>query len=302
MKHIIDDADKNKYEALSKAEVIALLQQVIESGQLPEGELEGLVLSLKNPIDNLNYKIAFCSQAKYNELKAAEQLETNCYYIITDDTSYDDINNAIQQINRDIETTNNYIDENKHLINNVVYENNHLELVSQQYNFTSLLQDTIKHRAIIRLNIAGDRIVYLPYAEQTYYSSTNIVMRFKKSKYEVDCVINADANTYTLNYKENEDFLETQETAKENILPYLKSQMITSKMSVNDFCTLSFSNNAIIISAYVEAAHSNIKYPCFAVTDVNGVNKLGYFSFRQSSEEPTYTNAANVIVTYIPLN
>jgi hypothetical protein len=102
MKHIIDDADKNKYEALSKAEVIALLQQVIESGQLPEGELEGLVISLRNPIDNLDYKIAFCSQAKYNELKAAEQLEANCYYIITDDTSYEDLDESLKEIKEQI--------------------------------------------------------------------------------------------------------------------------------------------------------------------------------------------------------
>lgn len=119
MKHIIDDADKNKYEALSKAEVIALLQQVIESGELPEGELNGLVLALRNPIDNNDYRIAFCTQAKYNELQAAGQLQENTYYIITDDQSYNDLVSAIERLinqNRNLQTQ---IENNKNDIDNL---------------------------------------------------------------------------------------------------------------------------------------------------------------------------------------
>lgn len=97
MKHIFDDQDKNKYEAYSKEETLELLQEVIASGELPE-ELNGLVITLKNPIDNLGYKIAFCTQAKYNELEAGGQLESNCYYYITDDTSWDDFVDEVNQI------------------------------------------------------------------------------------------------------------------------------------------------------------------------------------------------------------
>ena len=84
MKHIIDDADKNKYEAYSKTEVLNVIQEAIATGQLPE-ELNGLVITLKNSIDNKGYKIAFCTQAKYNELEQAGTLEHDCYYFITDD-------------------------------------------------------------------------------------------------------------------------------------------------------------------------------------------------------------------------
>lgn len=105
MKHLFDDQDKNKYEAYTKQEVLELLQEVIQSGELPE-ELNGLVITLKNPIDNLGYKIAFCTQAKYNELVANEELETNCYYFITDDSSWDDfmeqVNDAIDDMQSDI--------------------------------------------------------------------------------------------------------------------------------------------------------------------------------------------------------
>lgn len=97
MKHIIDDSDKNKYEAYTKTETLQVIQEAISSGELPE-EINGLVLTLKNPIDNLGYKIAFCTQAKYNELKAAGTLETNCYYYITDDTTLEDFEADFQEV------------------------------------------------------------------------------------------------------------------------------------------------------------------------------------------------------------
>lgn len=105
MKHLFDDQDKNKYEAYTKQEVLELLQEVIQSGELPE-ELNGLVITLKNPIDNLGYKIAFCTQAKYNELQQAGEVEANCYYYITDDTSWDDF---IDEVNGIIATMQNDI-------------------------------------------------------------------------------------------------------------------------------------------------------------------------------------------------
>lgn len=110
MKHLFNDADKNKYEAYDKNEVLALLQEVAQSGELPD-EINGLVITLKNYIDNQAYKIAFCTQAKYNELEAAGTLETNCYYFITDDTSYDDIVESLNNINGGLTDANNEIDD-----------------------------------------------------------------------------------------------------------------------------------------------------------------------------------------------
>ena len=110
MKHLYNDVDKNKYEAYDKAEVLALIQEMAESGELPE-EVNGLVITLKNYIDNQAYKIAFCTQAKYNELEAAGTLETNCYYFITDDTSYDDLVASINNLNGGLNEANDDIDD-----------------------------------------------------------------------------------------------------------------------------------------------------------------------------------------------
>ena len=104
MKHIIDDLDKNKYEAYTKEEVLEVIQEAISSGELPE-EINGLVLTFKNPVDNEGYKIAFCTQAKYNELEAGGQLESNCYYYITDDTSWDDFVEYVEGLLTQMQST-----------------------------------------------------------------------------------------------------------------------------------------------------------------------------------------------------
>jgi hypothetical protein len=102
MKHIINDTDKNKFEAMDKAETLAAIQQIIEEGEIPQELLNGIALTLRNPIDNQDYKIAFCTQAKYNELEQAGQLETNCYYYITDDTTWEDFVEYIERQLTDI--------------------------------------------------------------------------------------------------------------------------------------------------------------------------------------------------------
>lgn len=107
MKHIFDDTDKNKFEAMDKAEILAAIQQIVEEGEIPQELINGVALTLRNPIDNQDYKIAFCTQAKYNELEAGGQLETNCYYYITDDTSYDDM---VSEINTALEGFQSTID------------------------------------------------------------------------------------------------------------------------------------------------------------------------------------------------
>lgn len=119
MKHIIDDADKNKYEAYSKEEVLEVIQEAISSGELPE-EINGLVITLKNPIDNNGYKIAFCTQAKYNELQTGGQLESNCYYFIIDDTTMDDLNDELNYLRSDFESLDNRLDADEIIISGKV--------------------------------------------------------------------------------------------------------------------------------------------------------------------------------------
>ena len=147
MKHLYNDVDKNKYEAYDKAEVLALIQEMAESGELPE-EVNGLVITLKNYIDNQAYKIAFCTQAKYNELEAAGSLETNCYYFITDDTSYDDIISTLNNLNGGLNEATDDIDDINEDITTINQRLDDLGFEEGSFTFTNASSTTASTNSI----------------------------------------------------------------------------------------------------------------------------------------------------------
>ena len=92
MAHYIHDEKNNRIEGMSKEEIYALLAAAIQSGELPSvDEDTAFVTMFKSIVDGKTYKMAFCTQAQYNELKDNNELVADAYYIITDDTSYNDL-------------------------------------------------------------------------------------------------------------------------------------------------------------------------------------------------------------------
>lgn len=152
MKHIIDDADKNKYEAFTKEEVLEVIQEAISSGELPD-EINGLVLRFKNPVDNQSYKIAFCTQAKYNELESGGQLEANCIYYITDDTTLDDLEDYID--NQD-EILNNKIDNEVATLNNKINGKVAKEVLYEDEDLGDFYSNIENNGSNINLSCEGD--------------------------------------------------------------------------------------------------------------------------------------------------
>ncbi len=182
MKHIFDDSDKNKYEALSKAETLSLLQQVIESGELPEGELNGLVITIRNPIDNKDYKVAFCTQAKYNELDALGELETDCLYFITDDTTYDGLVSSIEALSERIDDNTSSIETNAININK-----NTNDITTNRTNITKNSTDLNAIKGInlylhtIRIKSDSPKLdiqLSIYNDDETAFTSNNILSKF----------------------------------------------------------------------------------------------------------------------------
>ena len=98
MFYVYDDKN-NKVEAYDKEGVLALLEQVIEGGSLENIDANtAFVTKLKDFIDGETHKVAFITQATYNELLAAGTLEAGAYYFITDDTSLEDLETAIEDL------------------------------------------------------------------------------------------------------------------------------------------------------------------------------------------------------------
>lgn len=98
MIYVFDD-DKNKHEGLSKEQIYAVLEQIIEDGDLEHVEPDSAFVSkFKNRVDGGTYGMAFCTQAEYNTMEQAGTLEQNVLYFITDDEEYEALFAALEDL------------------------------------------------------------------------------------------------------------------------------------------------------------------------------------------------------------
>ena len=97
MPHYVLDDNNNKIEAYSKEEILSVIAQAVHDGTLANIVADaGFISKIKCCVGGQTYKEAFVTQAKYNELKANNQLIENCLYNIIDDTTADDINEVLE--------------------------------------------------------------------------------------------------------------------------------------------------------------------------------------------------------------
>lgn len=98
MAYYVRDNNNNLIEGLSKEEIYALLDEAIRTGQLPSVDDEtAFVTKLKCSVTGVASSVAFITEAKYNELRTGGLLKPNTLYFITDDTTEDNLENAIAQ-------------------------------------------------------------------------------------------------------------------------------------------------------------------------------------------------------------
>lgn len=102
MGYFLHDEKHNRIEGLSKEQIYDVLAAAIQSGELPLNPDQAFITQIKSDVDNKTYKIAFCTNAKYLELKAAGELIEDCLYIITDEDPYTDLANAIDSLQANV--------------------------------------------------------------------------------------------------------------------------------------------------------------------------------------------------------
>ena len=99
MANYVHDENHNRVPAYSAEEFLSLLAQVIESGDLDDVTAENaFITKLKSIINGNTYSFAVCTQSEYNALVQAEELQPNTIYIISDDSTISDIQEAIAQL------------------------------------------------------------------------------------------------------------------------------------------------------------------------------------------------------------
>lgn len=110
MSFYVLDENNNKSEAYNKEELLSMLAQALQEGTLDNILADSAFISkLKCCVGGGTFQIAFITQAKYNELLANNQISENTYYFIIDDTTGEDIDEAIKKINDAITALNNRV-------------------------------------------------------------------------------------------------------------------------------------------------------------------------------------------------
>lgn len=107
----VRDENNNLVEAYSAQEVLSVLEQAIADGSLAN-VVAGLAIidKLKCCVSGKTNKVAFVDSAKYNELEAADTLEEDTAYFVTDDPTFDGLienMNAILAGNKSVPQANN---------------------------------------------------------------------------------------------------------------------------------------------------------------------------------------------------
>lgn len=101
--HYVLDEKGNKVESLSKEEILAVMQQAIDNGNLENIDAgSAFVSKLKCCVGGNTFGMAFVTQAKYNELKTNGQLIEDSLYFITDDTTAGNIEENIDAFNKEL--------------------------------------------------------------------------------------------------------------------------------------------------------------------------------------------------------
>ena len=187
MPHYVHDDYNNRVLALSKEEIYALLSLAIQQGQLPSvAEDTAFVTMLKSITDNETYKIAFCTQATYNELETEGELVANCLYIITDDETYANLVTAIENLHSAVENLQNAI--------------NNLAAVATTGDYNDLINKLTKVTGTISFASASSTLAALINDHEDIkfwykYSSSGISYYYPVI---VNKTFNVDNETYTL--------------------------------------------------------------------------------------------------------
>lgn len=104
------DENNNKIEALDKEGVLNAIEEAIRNGSLANLVADaGFITKLKCCVSGVTNKMGFITQAKYNELVANGLVEKNTLYYIYDDNTAEELNDQLEQINKQLLNLRNIV-------------------------------------------------------------------------------------------------------------------------------------------------------------------------------------------------
>ena len=89
-----------KYISMTKEQILAAIEQILTTGEITDVDT-GFVTMIKDQNGGAGLKFWIGTNAEYNALTDKEE---SCFYIITDDTTNEDIDKAIAEVTEKIKT------------------------------------------------------------------------------------------------------------------------------------------------------------------------------------------------------
>lgn len=99
-KYYVLSIGNNLTESMSKEQILSAITQAIETGTISDVDT-GFVEKIKEQNSAANLKFWVGSTAEYNALPTKEN---GCFYLLTDDTTYEDMESNIEDLQSDVET------------------------------------------------------------------------------------------------------------------------------------------------------------------------------------------------------
>ena len=120
-KYYVISAGNNLTESMTKEQILSAITQAIETGTISDVDT-GFVEKIKEQNSAANLKFWVGSTAQYNALETKEQ---GCFYLLTDDTTYEDIESNISDLQTDVTNLQTDLSETQEDVSDLKNHNNH---------------------------------------------------------------------------------------------------------------------------------------------------------------------------------
>ena len=90
--------DNCKYESMTKEQILAAIQQAVSTHEITDVDT-GFVTKIKERNQNKQLQFWVGKQSEYEAIPTKDE---NTFYIVTDDSSFDDIADAVNQMQADV--------------------------------------------------------------------------------------------------------------------------------------------------------------------------------------------------------
>lgn len=163
--HVIAD-DKTKAESMTKEQILAAIVQAIGTGTISDVDT-GFITRIRELNRNIGLKFWIGTTAEYNAIQVKE---TNCFYILTDDTELEDIETVVNGFQSEVDELAESVSSIGVTVADQADEITALQIASETYADNFRVINAKKDFPILNQSVSYDDELYIylsmPHAEE----------------------------------------------------------------------------------------------------------------------------------------